>query len=110
MTKTSLATRPKYIIGLAQATGLAVYVLAFVTIAWNIVPHFEHRIAPLFGAMMFLTAFVTSALICGSILLGYPILLALKGQIKDAVQIVAWSAAWLVALLLVCLTAGLLIS
>ncbi len=50
--------------------------------------------------VLFLLAFVISALICGSLILGYPLLLFSSGQHNEAMKIVLWSLLWLVVLAL----------
>ncbi len=102
-----LSDKPKYIIGLAQAAAVAVYVLLSVTAVINFGSGLEHTIPPMLSGMIFLMAFVTSALTCGSLLLGYPLWLILKGRVKEAVLVVAWSVVWLITILFVCLLIGL---
>ncbi len=94
-----LAGKPTYAVGFLQATAAAVYVAAFVTTAIN-VGHFVKEPPAILGPVIFLTAFVTSALICGFLVLAYPAYLALKGKIKTGLCIIAWSAAWLILILL----------
>lgn len=51
------------------------------------------------GLMGFLLLFVISACISGSIVLGYPLVLALRRQIKEAVLLVAATVSWLILVL-----------
>lgn len=54
---------------------------------------------PMVGMTFFLLTFVTSALICGSLVLGYPLYLFLSSQRQEAIKIIAWSIFWFVAML-----------
>lgn len=86
------------LVGLAQATGVAAYVLLFALIVTNS-QHVVPNGPAVLGIMFFLIAFIFSALLCGSLVLGYPILLALRGQLKRAVSIVMWTGISLVMFL-----------
>ena len=85
-------------VGAFQAVGVGLYISLFATLVNNI-----EKIKPeppeMLGIMFFLTAFVISALVCSSLVLGYPVLLALEDNVKRAVQVVAWSALSLVIIL-----------
>lgn len=94
----SLFRKPIWFLGLLQALGVVVYILLFATAAFNIAPNI-HANTPVIGAAIVLTAFVTSALICGSLILGLPAIMAIKGQIKNAVLLLVWSTIWLGAIL-----------
>jgi hypothetical protein len=93
-----LTTKPKYLIGLLQAGGVASYILLLVALATNFGSLIEHS-SQILAPMIFLTTFVTSALICGSIVLAYPAWLAVQRRSKDAIEIIAWSIAWLLIIL-----------
>jgi len=93
-----MKTSPK-IAGLLQATGLVAYVVVFALLAnvvreWAIARSAEPE--PVLAMTLFLLAFVTSALICASIVFAYPVALFFDGQKRAAVEVVFWSAAWLV--------------
>lgn len=99
----NMKTSPKYL-GFLQALGVALYIAAFAFLAvqaqtWahrNIVsPH------PIVAITLFLLAFVTSALVSGSVIFAYPVMLFFDGRKIEAVKIVFWSAVWLAALLLI---------
>jgi len=87
-------------IALAQAVG----VVAYITLIANIVINIEHwfgRVQNFMAPLLFLTLFSTSALICGLLVLGYPILLIWdKKRPKDAVRLIGYTAGWLVVFLL----------
>lgn len=95
-----MKTSPR-VIGLIQASGLALYVGLFAALIQQIQNWFPPtgvQLPPGMGIVLFLLAFVISALICGSLILGYPILLFSSGKHREAVKIVLWSLLWLVAI------------
>ena len=66
---------------------------------------------PVAGISLFLLAFVISAVISGSLVLAYPAVLFFDGRRREALRVVFWSAAWLIAIcLLVALAAFLAIA
>lgn len=81
--------------GLLQALGVTAYIIIFV-LAVQVIPARLESSNPVLGMLTALLAFVTSALICGGLALGYPILLGLAGNKSRAVQIVVWTAVWLI--------------
>jgi hypothetical protein len=86
-------------IGALQAIGLVVYIILFATMVTTVLsdPPIEHK-NPLLGMSLFLLLFITSALICGSIALGYPIkLFFVENKRSEAMHIVGWTIAWLIA-------------
>lgn len=88
------------LVGFLQALGLVVYVGAFAFAARTVVPLLKARFPdsdpdPMLPLSLFLLAFVTSALMCGAIALGYPIRLFFQEQKEAALQIVLWTIAWL---------------
>lgn len=86
-------------VGLVQAAGVAAYVLLIAFTISNL-EHIESDSPQVLAAAVFLTTFVISALVCGSLIMAYPATLALKGKVKDALEIIAWSAAGLATFLL----------
>ena len=89
------------IIGLLQALGLILYVSLFalssrVVIEWLKlrfdVPGSE-SVVPMTA---FLLAFVTSSLICASIVFAYPLLLFFRGDKEMPIRIVLWNVVWLI--------------
>lgn len=90
-------------IGLLQAAGVVVYILIFVSIV-NLLRAVVAIQPPefLIAAFVLLT-FVFSALICGSLVLGYPVLLAMKGNAKRAVAVVGWTGLAFAAILVLAL-------
>ena len=93
--------RPPALIALLQVIGVVAYVLLFVA-GLNYLnapdgPIFENN--PAASMTFMLLAFVTSALICGALILGYPLHLYLSGEKRRAVTVVAWSALWFVIIL-----------
>ena len=86
-------------IGALQAIGLVLYIALIATIMTTIAsnPPIENK-NPLLGISLFLLMFVTSALICGTIALGYPIkLFFTDGKRSEAIHVVLWTIGWLVA-------------
>jgi hypothetical protein len=94
MSLTKLSTYSPLRIGLFQALGVATYVLLFgLTVNssdnWAFHP-------PLFLQIMItLLAITFSALTTGMLVLGYPLILVIRGEVKRGVSIVLWSGAWL---------------
>lgn len=91
------------IIGFLQALGLVSYVVLFVLIARIGIELLKSRFdttpeEPFIPMILFLLAFVTSALICGIITFGYPTYLFLNGRKEVALPAVLWTAIWLVVL------------
>lgn len=89
-------------IAFLQAFGIALYVALFAASVYTvggwgnahaIQPH------PILAIALFLLTFVFSALICGSIMFAYPIMVFSRGQRMDALKIILWSILWLGALL-----------
>lgn len=95
----TLSAKPKYIIGLVQAVGVATYITLLITFFTGFAPRFEHD-SMFLAPIIFLMVFVTSALICGSLMLAYPLWLTVQGRIKDAAEVVVWGIVWLLAILL----------
>ncbi len=99
--------------GLVQAAGLVLYVLLF---SWFSTVVGPRVLAPfmgpqLLGMALFLLAFCTSALICSTLVFGYPLMLVLHKQWKTGLQVFLWTVGWVVllGLLLVLLTITMLI-
>ncbi len=88
--------------GFLQALGIVLYVVAFSWLSMIIGP----RIAGPYGGpqlismALFLLAFCMSALICATLVLGYPVILVLQKQWKKGVQVFAWTLAWSVIIAL----------
>ena len=106
------------ILGLAQAIGTTLYVgmAAIVMIGFGsfieLGPGEEKPGLPArdyLGLTGFLLLFVVSACICGSIVLGYPLVLALRRQIKEAVLLVAATVSWLILLFILLVLASALV-
>ncbi len=87
--------------GLLEAVGLAIYVAAFsATAHWaqRYLADSQIRPSPWGPMALFLLAFVISALVCSIIALGYPTLLFLEGKKREAIRVVLWCAASLMAI------------
>ena len=88
-------------IGFIQAAGLMIYVSA----VGFVMQHGGEWFGQTDGfltILLVLTLFATSALICAAITLGYPAhLIWRKKEFKEALQVVIYTAAWLVSGILV---------
>lgn len=103
--------RSPILIAFLQVLAVVAYILVF-AFAVNNVPRIFNLSdfdQPMVGMTFFLLAFVTSALICGSLILGYPIYLFLGGEKRQAVMVVLWSVCWFIAALLLLFLVVLLI-
>lgn len=103
-----MKTSPQFT-GFLQAAGLAFYVMIFATCVQQVQSWFLLRAVqpgPVMSIVLFLLAFVISALICSSLILGYPILLFSEGKRREAVRTVLWSLLWLVVIALCITLAG----
>ncbi len=87
----------KDFVAFLEAAGLAFYVVIFAIVVQNAEAWLPARVDnPLIGMSSLLLVFVFSALLSGSLLLGYPIHLFLDGKRKEAAIMVLQSALWLV--------------
>lgn len=87
------------LIGLIQAAGLAAYVVLFATSVQSIgkwLSAANVQTNPILEMTLALLAFVTSALICSSIVFGYPLSLFLKDKRDEALRVVKWTLTWLI--------------
>jgi hypothetical protein len=84
-----------------QAAGLTGYIGLFAALALRMQPwgHDIEASHPIWGIILFLMAFVISALLSATLILGYPILLFFDGRKSEALKVILWSAAWLVVFL-----------
>ena len=89
-------------VGLLQAFGLGTYITAFALTVRQVGNLIDHdTFEPALGISLFLLAFVTSALICSAIAFGYPLSLFLRGERREALEVVGWTIAWCLLLLLI---------
>ena len=94
------------LLGLAQATGVFLYVVLVVLFINNFdriagLPPEEQQTNSYTQAVGILLLFIVSACISGALVLGYPAILALRQRIRDASLLVASTVAWLVLLLVI---------
>ena len=92
------------LVGLVQALGTVLYValvVVLLTLAFSLGgPDGEGRQAvENLRAAAILVLFIVSACISGTLVLGYPAVLALGQRIREAVTLVAATVAWLVLML-----------
>ncbi|MDD3521258.1 MAG: hypothetical protein PHU65_08520 [Actinomycetota bacterium] len=91
--------------GLYQSLGLAAYCILVLFIMNNISKLFDSsRNMEIIQGFMFLTIFIVSALVTGSIALAHPIFLASRNRIKEGVFIVFSTAAWSIIFFIVALS------
>lgn len=95
-------------VGALQGLLVVLYVAIFVSLV-QLLDAMPEDTAPALAGMFFLLAFVTSALICGSLVLGYPAIVAIGGNIKRAVQIVFYTAITMIFCAVVSLFAILIV-
>ena len=98
-----MKSSPK-IVGLFQALGVALYISIFALFANSFqawVSSYALDPNPVFGIILFLLAFVISALVCSSFALAYPLTLFFGGERGYALKIVSWTAVWLVVFFVV---------
>ena len=91
-------------IGLLQALGLVVYCSMVATVMNNAERWFG-KMDHVLGPVLFLSLFVVSALICGSVALGYPFLVLWEQKnTKKALKIVGFTIGWLMVIVVVIFT------
>ncbi len=88
------------VIALIQALGLSAYIALVASLMYRIGDLMPTPNSPILGISFMLMLFVLSALVCGSIMLGYPLLLAKEGKIKKAIEIVGFSMIWIFVIML----------
>lgn len=99
---------PKFI-ALAQAVGLAGYVMLvvfFMQNAKNLLS--PSTVGEMLIGMVMLLLFVISALISAAIMLGYPAFLFFKGKKKTALKIILMSIGWLILIFALIIAIALL--
>ena len=92
--------------GLFSALGEVAYiglVASFMWIGDKFVPLVN---TPIYGFVLMLTLFVFSAVISGLIVLGYPIYIAMKGDVKKALALIGWTSFFLFAAFIIGLGLG----
>lgn len=89
-------------IGILQGGLVSLYVLLFASIVTGLDKSIPQP-SPALAVSAFLLAFIISALVCASAVFGYPLVLAFKGKIKRAIEIVAWTAATIMTIALLVL-------
>ena len=97
--------------GLYQSLGLAAYCVLVAFIMINIPKLFSAsgETMDLMQGFIFLTIFLVSALITGSIALAYPISLAYRNNIKEAAFIVLSTVVWSIIFLIIALITAIII-
>ncbi len=107
--KRKIEQSPAWQIGVLQGSSVVLYILLLIMLL-NALSSVSDRVysaaeTPIFAPVLFLLVFVFSALTCGSLVLGYPLVTALKGDIKQAVMMVVWSGVTLLGAVLLAVIA-----
>lgn len=87
------------IIGLFQAAALALYVNMFAVAVQNLGGWFDARNVhpdPALSIVIFLFAFIISALVSASCVFAYPLFLFSGGKKKEAVKVIGWNLFWII--------------
>ncbi len=100
------------IIGLMEATGVTLYISFFAVMArwiqqWLMV--YRVQPPPTLAIILFLLAFILSALICGLIVFAYPVFLFFEGRKVDSLKIIGWGITWLSGFFLIFGSASLIV-
>lgn len=91
-------------IGFLQALGLSIYCALVGIVFWNGNNWFG-KMGNSFGPFAMLSLFVVSALICALIALGYPFIIFWdKKNTKKALQLVLYTAGWLLLFVVITLS------
>ncbi len=83
-----------------EAAGIFVYVALFAFFSQT--STFKNM-GPMVNITLVLLVFIFSAIVCASIMFGYPTFLFLAGEKKQAVRILAMSVVWLAAFIVAAL-------
>ncbi len=85
-----------------EAAGVTAYVILFAIAVQSVQAWFMlHQVfpSPVLSLILVLLAFIVSALVCGSLVLLYPLKLFSAGRKDDAWEILFWSGGWLILFL-----------
>ena len=97
------------ILGLFQAAGLTLYVSIF-AITGHLIEQWLKaegiQLQPPLAIIIFLLAFIISAIVSASIVFAYPIFLFFGNEKDEAVRVVLWSLGWLIVSFAAFLFAG----
>jgi magnesium-transporting ATPase (P-type) len=105
---TPMSKKRILILGLIQALGTALYV-TLVAFVLNNLPFSEDAdpqtsLQTIMQILVVLLLFIASASITGCLVFGYPVILALRQRVKEAVFLVAATVSWIVLLMLIAVT------
>lgn len=87
--------------GLVQAVGIFAYIMVGIGVGSSVL--FQQMIpspSPMLSGMLFLMIFSTSALVCATIALFYPVKFLLEKRVRDAVTVVLSMVAWMFVIIL----------
>ncbi|MDD4995410.1 MAG: hypothetical protein PHW53_03045 [Patescibacteria group bacterium] len=94
-------------IGLTSAVGEIAYVALVVLFFW-LADEMTFGNMEFIGVGLFLLVFVFSAIVSGSILIVYPAVLVLRGEVKRGLTILAWTAVFLFGFIALGMIGGIL--
>lgn len=86
-----------WLIGLLEAIGVLAYIALFSALTQSTLFFSVVGQNPMYSIMTALMLLVFSALVCGTLVLGVPLLELVKGNRSSALRIFAWSGLWLLA-------------
>jgi hypothetical protein len=92
--------------GLLSAIGEIAYISMVASFMWSAGNFFPMPESQIFGMVLMLTLFVFSAVMSGLIVLGYPIYIAMKGDIKKAMILIVWTSFFLLSAFIIGLGLG----
>ena len=95
--------------GFLGALGLSLYVALFAVVSQSFTLWLKGQaigISPILATALFLMAFVFSVLVSAALVFTYPALLFIQGKMREALQTVFWTIAWLALFFLLALIGG----
>ena len=80
-----------------ETTGVVVYIIVGTMIMYGLQGIIRPQtMGPVWGVIIILTLFVTSAFITGGMVLSYPAILFREGKKREAVHVLLWSGVWFI--------------
>ncbi|MFZ2190412.1 MAG: hypothetical protein WA057_02460 [Candidatus Magasanikiibacteriota bacterium] len=86
-----------------HSVGVFAYIL-FVSLLMNNAKYLVDKVNDVIGGAMFLSLFVLSATVVGSLIFARPIMMYLDGNKKEAIKLLFYTVAWLFVLLALIVT------
>lgn len=98
------------VLGFLQALGVAIYVLLVGGFMWNMQHFFGNQPDQFWAPIMVLLLFITSAMICASIVFYKPITwFFIENKKKQALELVLHTTAWLFVFFAIILTLAIVV-